>query len=181
MIDKLESTLRAENFELMRDFIFGAYCADLYAFRKGRNFIFPQRDFFFFHDIDRRNIDAAAAAMIHEEAREYVNGKFRLPKALRFTVPNIASVFYSAENIKPDMIELAEKKTRSVTGGEIHQIFIIDTNSGYFYSQGLHTARGRSGGVTVNMQLKAIDPQNRAYYLMKRISDNRKMNTKRNA
>jgi len=169
MIDNIEKLLRGEQFETKKDYGFGTVYADLYAYRKGRNFVFPQRDYFFIHDIDKRKIDIVLVNKLHQEARDFVNGLYRMPKALRFTVPNIASVFYSAEFITGDIIELAQKNTRSAIGGEIQQIFAIDFKSGRFYSQGTNTVRAMTEGVSVKMKFNKIDPQNRAFYIVEKI------------
>jgi hypothetical protein len=169
MIDRIEAFLRNEKFETKKDFSFGTVYTDLYAFRKGRNFVFPQRDYFFFHDLDKRKLDLKMVMKLHEEARGYVNGMYKMPKILRFTVPNIASVFYSVDFIPGDIIELAYKDTRSGIGGEIQQIFAIDFKSGRFYSQGTNMVRARYEGASVKMKFNKIDPQNRAYNIVKRL------------
>lgn len=169
MSEKIESILKQEGFEVKRDYSFRTVYADIFAHRKGKNFVFPQRDYFFFHDIDKRKIDLASVSKLHQEARDYVNSLYRMPKALRFTVPNISSVFYSSEFIPGDIIELAYKNTRSAIGGEIQQIFAIDFKSGRFYSQGTNTVRANAEGVSVKMKFNKIDPQNRAYYIVEKI------------
>jgi hypothetical protein len=169
MLDNVESVLRNENFGIKKDFSFGTVYCDLYADRKGRTFVFPRRDYFFFHDIDRRKINLSLASILHQEARDYVNSMFKMPKALRFTVPNISSVFYSLDFIPGEIMELAQKNTRSAIGGEIQQIFAIDFKAKRFYSQGTNTVTGRSGSVNIKMKFNAIDPQNRAYEIISRI------------
>ena len=169
MLENIESVLKQEKFETKNDFAFGTVYADLFAFRKGKNFVFPQRDYFFFHDIDKRRLDVNLITKLHKEARDYVNGLYKIPKVLRFTVPNIASVFYSNEFITGEIINLAEQNTRSGIGGEIQQIFAIDFKAGRFYSQGINTVRAMAEGASVKMKFNKIDPQNRAYYLIERI------------
>ncbi len=169
MKEKIRTLLLKENFEIKENFPFTAFYSDIFAFRRGRNFVFPQRDYFFFHDIDGRNIDAGLARTLHEEARKYVNSGYKMPKALRFTVPNIASVFYSNGKISGEMIELASKSTRSAIGGEIQQIFFVDSDRKIFYSQGTNTVRAMVEGVSVRMKFNKIDPQNRAYYIIENL------------
>jgi hypothetical protein len=169
MLEKIESVLRQEKFEIKKDFTFGTVYADMFAFRIGRNFIFPQRDYFFVHNIDSRRIDAALVSKLHKEARDYVSSLFKMPKALRFTVPNIASIFYSEESIHGEIMKIAEQNTRSIVGGEIHQVFAIDYKSGRFYSQGTNTVRASVEGASVKMKLNKIDPQNRAYNIVKKL------------
>lgn len=169
MIKRVEFVLIQEGFEVKRDYGFRTVHADLFAHRKGKNFVFPQRDYFFLHDIDRRKIDLSMVMKLHQEARDYVNSLYKMPKAMRFTVPNIASVFYSSDFIPGDIIELAFKNTRSAIGGEIQQIFAIDFKSGRFYSQGTNTVRAMAEGVSVKMKFNKIDPQNRAYYIVDKI------------
>lgn len=172
MLEKIETLLRNEHFETKKDFSFGTLFSELYAHRKGKNFVFPQRDYFFFHDIDKRKLDFNLVTKLHKEARDYVNGIYKMPKALRFTVPNIASIFYSNELISGEIMNLAEQNTRSGVGGEIHQIFAIDFKLRKFYSQGTNTVRAMYEGASVKMKFNKIDPQNRAYYIVERIIEN---------
>ncbi|MBI5401809.1 MAG: hypothetical protein HY959_00260 [Ignavibacteriae bacterium] len=169
MTNKIEFILKQEDFETKRDYSFRAVYVDLFAHRKGKNFVFPRRDYFFFHDIDKRKIDLNLVIRLHREARDFVNSLYKMPKALRFTVPNIASVFYSQEFVTGDIIEFAQRNTRSVIGGEIQQIFAIDFKSGRFYSQGTNTVRVMAEGASVKMKFNKIDPQNRAFYIVEKI------------
>lgn len=169
MTDKIEFALRSEQFEIKRDFSFGTMYADLFGHRKGKNFVFPQRDYFFFHDIDKRKLDLNLVTKLHKEAREYVNGLYKMPKALRFTVPNIASIFFSQEFVPGEIINLASQNTRSAIGGEIQQIFAIDFKAKRIYSQGTNTVRARVEGVSVKMKFNKIDPQNRVYYIIEKL------------
>jgi len=169
MTEKIDLLLRQEGFESKRDYNFGTVFADLYANRKGRTFIFPRRDYIFFHDIDKRQINLELASKLHQEARDYVNSFYKMPKAMRFTVPNISTVFYSSEFITGEIMEFAQKNTRSAIGGEIQQVFAIDFKAKRFYSQGTNTVTGRSGGVNVKIKFNAIDPQNRSYDIIKKI------------
>ncbi len=169
MIEKIKSFIATldSDFQMTDNLQFGGFYADLYAFRKGRNFVFAQRDYFFFHDIEKRGINADIAERLHSAAREYVNSDYKIPKAMRLTVPNITSVFFSATGVDSGLIQLASKWTRSAIGGEIHQVIAVDFKSRTFYSQGTHTVRASVQGVEVSMEFKKIDPQNRAQYLVK--------------
>lgn len=169
MIEKIKSFIASidSGFQTTDNKQFVGFYADLYAFRKGRNFVFPQRDYFFFHDIDKRNINTDIAEKLHGAAREYVNGEYKMPKAMRLTVPNITSVFVSETTVDSRLIELASKWTRSAIGGEIHQIIAVDLKSRTYYSQGEHTVRASVEGVAVKMKFSKIDPQNRAQNLLK--------------
>lgn len=169
MIEKIKSfiTTLDSDFQMTDNLQFGGFYADLYAFRKGRNFVFAQRDYFFFHDIEKRSINADIAERLHSAAREYVNSDYKIPKAMRLTVPNITSVFFSVTGVDSGLIQLASKWTRSAIGGEIHQVIAVDFKSKTFYSQGTHTVRASVQGVEVSMEFKKIDPQNRAQYLIK--------------
>jgi hypothetical protein len=157
-------------FQIKQDFVFGHDSADIYAFRKGRNFVFPQRDYLFFHDIEKRNLDVHSAEKLHEAARAFVNSEYKLPKAMRLTVPNITSVFFANKVTDNDLVRLASNWTRSVIGGEIHQIIVIDVSTKTFYSQGVHTVRAVVEGVAVKMTFDKIDPQNRAQNLIERLT-----------
>ena len=157
-------------FQVKQDFVFGQSSADIYAFRKGRNFVFPQRDYLFFHDAEKRKLDVYAAEKLHADARAFVNGEYKLPKAMRLTVPNITSVFFADKVKDGNLIQLASNWTRSAIGGEIHQVIVIDVSSKTFYSQGTHTVRAVVEGVAVQMTFDKIDPQNRAQNLIERLT-----------
>lgn len=173
MLEKIKTLLSAidSGFILTDNKQFGSFYADLYAFRKGRNFVFPQRDYFFFHDADKRNLNAELAERIHNAAREFVNSSYKMPKAMRFTVPNITSVFISEKGLEQSLIELASKWTRTIVGGEIHQVIAIDLKSRTYYSQGAHTVRAMVEGVSVKMKFAKIDPQNRSQNLIKSLME----------
>jgi hypothetical protein len=165
MIDKIKSFLNTNEFTVTENFSAGVLSADIYAFRKGLNFVFPQRDYLFFHDIEKRNLDVHSAEKLHEAARAFVNSEYKLPKAMRLTVPNITSVFFANKVTDKSLISLAS----SAIGGEIHQIIVIDVSSKTFYSQGTHTVRAVVQGVAVKMKFNTIDPQNRAHYIIKNL------------
>ncbi len=169
MIIRIKDFLTNSGFQTTENFPFTGLYSDLYAFRKGRNFVFPQRDYLFFHDIEKRNIDARSAKSLHEAARTFVNSEYKLPKAMRLTVPNITSVFYADKVTDNELIKLANEWTRSVIGGEIHQVIVIDTASKTFYSQGTHTVRAVVEGIAVKMTFDKIDPQNRAQHLIEKL------------
>jgi len=171
MIDKIKNTITIidSGFQTTENKEFKGFYADLYAFRKGRNFVFAQRDYFFFHDVDKRKINTDMAEKLHSAAREFVNSEYKVPKAMRLTVPNITSVFVLDSFVDSRLIELASKWTRSAIGGEIHQIIAVDFRSRTYYSQGTHTVQANVEGFTVSVKFKKIDPQNRAQYLIKSI------------
>jgi len=171
MIEKINNILsgiKDSTFSFERNKSFEGVKADFFAFRKGKNFIFPQRDYFFFYQTDSFGTSVSKVELLHNSARKYVNSLYKMQKALRFTVPNIASIFMSSSGFSEELIDLSEKSTRSVIGGEIHQIFLIDFNSMKFYSQGLNTVKVR-GEVYGSFTFSKIDPQNRAYYLVQYI------------
>ncbi len=171
MTDKLINLLSVldAGFQTKQNYSFGYEFADLYAFRKGRNFVFPQRDYFFFHDIEKRKITAELAEKLHNGARAFVNSDYKLPKAMRLTVPNITSVFYSDKSVDNELVQLGSKWTRSMIGGEIHQIIFVDLRSKTIYSQGTHTVKAAVQGVIVNIKFNKIDPQNRSIYLIEKL------------
>lgn len=170
MIDKIKSFLNTNEFTVTENFSAGVLSADIYAFRKGRNFVFPQRDYLFFHDIEKRNLDVRSAEKLHEAARAFVNSEYKLPKAMRLTVPNITSVFFADKVKDGNLIQLASNWTRSAIGGEIHQVIVLDVSSKTFYSQGAHTVRAVVQGVEVKLTFDKIDPQNRAQNLIERLT-----------
>lgn len=158
---KIESFLKepVNGFAVERNKQFAESGADLYAFRKAG---MAGADYIFIHDLcGRGDVQMDGIIGLHERARKYVNGFYRLPKVLRFSVPNIVSFFISDAGFPGDAVGYSEKKTRTMAGGEIHSVYLADLKLKRIHGQGMNT-------VTVDgirFVFKKIDPQNRAYNL----------------
>ena len=174
IISALKSYIEAgnKNIEIEENKNFNGTIADLYIFRKGKNFLFPQRDYFFIYDIGGEEITKNAMSEKHEAARNFVNAMYKMPKALRFSVPNICSVFIGSKGFSEDVINLAEYNTRTVIGGEIHTIYLIDLMNKVFYGQGINRVPFVVDGIRTGLKLefKKIDPQNRAFYFVQELA-----------
>lgn len=174
IIPALRSYIEAgnKNTEIEENKNFNGIKTDLFIFRKGKNFVFPQRDYFFIYNIGSEEISKNAVSEKHEAARNFVNAIYKMPKALRFSVPNICSVFIGSNGFSEDVINLAEYNTRSVIGGEIHTIYLIDLMNKVFYGQGINRVPFVVDGVRTGLKLefKKIDPQNRAFYFVQELA-----------
>ncbi len=142
-----------------------AFTADLYAFARGRSlgFLFPYEDHFFFQILNAAGSNSPEnISKLHDGARKYVNARFRLPRAMRYKVPNIVTVAISETSFPPESIRLALKKTPDIVGGERHSIFLLDLLQKKIISQG--TEAQYVEGFPV--QFNKVSPINRAYHLI---------------
>jgi hypothetical protein len=125
----------------------------------------PYVDYLFVHDLDvaSRN-ELWVFEPMHEAAREYVDSQFKLPRPLRYTVPNIVSVGFSHRGFSDEMIGYAERyKGRDrPAGGEKHSVYLFDLCGGIMHSQGPEATPTRYGGSMVS----TVNPTNRVYVLI---------------
>jgi hypothetical protein len=143
----------------------GLFTADLYALKKGRSLgiFFPYEDHLFFHALDAREAnDAARIRALHEGERSYVNSLFKLPRALRYKVPNIVTVGVSAGGFSGEVIDYAKAPQVSIVGGEKHSVILIDLANRSIISQGMETTYARGIGIT----FRQVNPTNRAQVLV---------------
>ena len=143
--------------------------ADFYAFREGRSLwkFFPYEDHFFLYDFDSpgRN-NAENLIRLHNCARAWVNIRFSLPKWMRYKVPNIVTIAFSSQGFSDEMKSMVSAPAPYGVGGEKHSMILIDVRDKSMYSQGIQWTSARSGGVSVTLAPKEVDPGNRAYHLM---------------
>lgn len=135
----------------------------LYARRKKGS-----QEFLFIYDADALPGNLDTLKDIHEQGRKYANSFFKLPKAFRFKIPNIISIFVKNGGLAEEMQRWAQEPTRSMVGGEYHSVFFIDTENPAVYGQGISKALVKTGiaGLTLDLEFKEIDPQNRSHYLV---------------
>ncbi len=137
--------------------------ADLYAFRKAG---MMGRDYVFIHDFSEQQIiDISMVFSLHEAARSYVNSFYKMPKILRFKVPNIVSFFMSSKGFSTEIILYANKNSKTVAGGEVHSVYLIDMESEKIYGQGKSSVNVDG----IKFEFKNIDPQNRSFRLASEI------------
>lgn len=134
---------------------------NLYAFQKGRTLkILPFCDFIFAYAGNYGSSSVEVINEMHQKARNYVDTLYKWPRAFRFSVPNIASVFISLDGFSEEHKILAKKKTRTYVGGEIHGFYLIDMKNLDFVCQELSYVTV-SGGI----------PQSRMFYLLNPIAE----------
>ncbi|GEM_PF-992098 len=135
----------------------------LYARRKKGS-----QEFLFIYDADTLPSNVEALKSIHEQGRKYANSFFKLPKAFRLKIPNILSIFVKSGGLTEEMKQWAQEPTRTAVGGEFHSVFFIDTENPSVYGQGISKAFVMTGvaGLTLDLEFKEIDPQNRSHYLV---------------
>ena len=135
----------------------------LYARRKKGS-----QEFLFIYDADALPSNVETLKSLHEQGRKYANSCFKLPKAFRFKIPNILSIFVKSGGLTEPMKQWAQESTRTAVGGEYHSVFFIDVENPAVYGQGISKAFVETGvaGLTLDLEFKAIDPQNRSHYLV---------------
>ncbi len=142
----------------------------LYATKTGRSFgpFFPYEDCIFFHDFTcLPSRDRAILVRLHESERGFVNSRYKLPKVMRYKVPNITTVFISVGRFPPAAAEYAAENTIDPIGGERHQVLLVDLESKSIVSQGreMHHAYG------VPLEFKTVSPINRGMGIVWKIME----------
>ncbi len=133
--------------------------AELFAYRR---FNMMGRDYYFVHAGDAQILNENTCSKLHLDARNYVNSLYKMPRALRFVVPNIVSVFFSSNGFEEAALQLALQQKRPWQGGEVHDIFFVDLESQTLYGPDIHSVRVDGG----NYSFKKVDPTNRSRGLM---------------
>lgn len=175
---KIKEVLQGEGFAIEENKSFEKQdlTVDIYGYREGRNaLVFAFKDFFFINDFDKGESSMDRFENLHEKARKYANSKYKMPKALRFSAPNIATIAISENGFSSEMIEKVQKNTRSFVGGEIHGMFLIDLKTKQMFSQGINLILVPGEAKLVlghRKEFKKIDPQNRAFYIVKKLAEN---------
>jgi len=156
-----ERFLESQNkpFSVEKNFSSGLLKADFFAYRR---FNMMGRDYIFVHTGDARSLNESACHQLHSEARNYVNNLYKMPRALRFVVPNIVSVFFSVNGFDDDALQVTLKQKRPWQGGEVHDVFFIDLSSNTLSGPDIHSVRVKGG----NYSFKKVDPTNRSRALM---------------
>jgi len=123
----------------------------------------PCTDHLFIHDLT----DAAVATRfeaLHAEAREWVDARFRLPKPMRYHIPNTVSIGVSDRGFPAETIDFARSnKLRSpLLGGEKDSTYLIDVAERRLLSAGVEVTPGRYGSANVT----TVNPTNRTLDMM---------------
>ncbi|MCP4134281.1 MAG: hypothetical protein GY754_25125 [bacterium] len=167
----IESFLREKNIPFEKVKTLSPSCtADIFAKKTGRSlgFLFPYEDYYFFHDLSGRDINTKESLIsLHEAAREYADSFYRLPKALRYKVPNILTVAVSDRSFSIDMVQYAKESTHSVIGGEKHSLYLVDLINKHIVSQGLEVTYSGGTQITFNQ----VNPTNRSFHLVHEMTE----------
>ena len=141
--------------------------AQLLATRRGHSLgiFLPYVDFICVHDLQLEGAgDFAAFSRLHEADRAAAGSRFRLPRILRYKIPNVVSIGVSGEACPQGLIDEVEKPAprRSAIGGETHSMYVLDLERLLLHSQGPEATSTRYGGSTTT----AVNPTNRALRLV---------------
>ncbi len=125
--------------------------------------LFPYTDFIFLHDLDLSRVASGEALeALHERNRVWAESQMRVPRALRYRVPNTVTVGVTAIGASEDMRLVASRERRSVNTGEKNSVYLVDTAAGRAWSHGLEQDPIRFGGTwTPN-----VNPSNRTARLL---------------
>jgi len=150
---------QSKPFSVEKKFSNDLFKAEFFAYRR---FNMMGRDYYFAHSGDAQILNEITCSKLHLEARNYVNGLYKMPRALRFVVPNIVSVFFSENGFDDAALQLSLQQKRPWQGGEVHDIFFVDLASQILYGPDIHSVRVDGG----NYSFKKVDPTNRSRGLM---------------
>lgn len=124
----------------------------------------PWSDFVFIVDIEAAGItDPLSFDEYHEGVRAFGESKMKVPRLLRYRVPNSVTFGVSASGLTREMVDYAHKSRHAVNSGEKNAVYLLDLSNGELHSQGLeHDRLNRYGGTwTPN-----VNPANRLSRLL---------------
>lgn len=128
---------------------------------------FPWSDFIFVMDLDAEGItDPAAFDEVHERHRVFAESHMRVPRALRYRVPNTVSFGISAAGCSQELIDYAHISRHAVNSGEKNSVYLLDLCTGRLHSQGLEQDPLRYGGTWS----PNVNPANRSFRTLMEIS-----------
>lgn len=110
--------------------------------------LLPFTDFIFLHDLDRVRISHGdQLEALHQRNRAEGESHMKVPRAMRYRVPNSVTFCVSSNPVPADMIEVAQRSRHAVNSGEKNSLYLVDLTNNKFYSQGLEVDRfSRYGG-----------------------------------
>jgi len=140
--------------------------ARLFATKRGHSLgiFLPYTDFVFVHDLDEAEArDLPRLRALHEQAREYASSRMRVPRALRYRVPNIITIAMSESGFGDDVIAYAKAPAEvSPLGGERHAVYLLDIAAKRLVGSGLMVTHGRYGAQTTT----SVNPTNRVFRML---------------
>lgn len=145
---------------------------DFVAVKRGSNFMLMRYVDFFFIKQCNTPLSWDKVSQFHEQAKVLANNSFKLPKALRLTVPNINSVLITSFEPSKEIQAFLPVVKKSLLGGEQGSIFVFDKSSGELYSSGREQTRivGEAKMVWGNeKEFDTINGRNRAHNLIEHL------------
>lgn len=142
---------------------------DFVAVKRGSNFMLMRYVDFFFVKQCSTPLSWDKVSRFHEQAKVLANRSFKLPKALRLTVPNINSVLITSFEPSKEIQAFLPVVKNSIFGGEQDSIFIVDKTVGVLYSSGREQTKitGEARMVWGNKkEFATINGRNRAHNLI---------------
>lgn len=131
---------------------------------------FPSINYMFVHEL-AASTSPTSFRLLHETACEWAESQFRLPRAMRYRIPNTVTVGVSDEGLAPDLIEYATRERPwdgvSFVGGEKNSAYLYDAVEQQLYSQGLEVTPGKYR----SKNIVPSNPNNRIFVLMSAIRE----------
>lgn len=141
---------------------------DFLATKKGSNFFFLKYTDFYFVKEDNGGLLLENLVQFHQKAKEEANTYFKMPKALRLSVPNINSVFFT-RNVSQEIIDYVSTPKKNIVGGEQESIFVIDVETDMLYSSGIDKTKITGEAKLIwgdKKEFKTLNGRNRAFYFI---------------
>lgn len=145
--------------------------ATLFVTRKGHSagIFLPYVDFVFVHDLDAAAGDPQTLERLHGDARSYAATQFRLPRALRYRIPNVVTLGVTQRDGSSEAIAFAQqpKQRHQTQGGEKDSAFVLDMQARRLYSAGLEQNPSQRGGSNT----WSVNPTNRVFRLLTELAE----------
>ena len=132
--------------------------------------LFPSTDHLFLHTIGA--CDASTIFAVHGQARAWVNSLHRVPRVLRWHVPNIVTMLFFGAAPEPATLEAIRGFDNDLPlGGERHSIFLVEPD-GSVVGGRIKTTRVRPGPGVAGLAITfpKLNPDNRAYHLSRELA-----------
>jgi hypothetical protein len=166
-IEKSKEFFSKNGFEIVQegDFSFQKMSSYSYMHKNVKAGPFRGNDhYFLFIPDEQQTITKQDIDQVHQTVRKYVNSKIKTPRAFRFRVPNIISVFISNKTPDDETVDYIQTMRPPWQGGEIHNVVYIDTQTNLIYSHGKEVYRVSN---LYKIELKKISPSNRSFYFIR--------------
>lgn len=129
---------------------------------RGMGPLFPVTDFVFLHRCTGETT-AEEFDRWHQQGRAEAEGRFRLPRAMRYHIPHTVTVGVSDSGFDDALIAYATSPhVYSGIGGERHSVYLLDVAGRQMLSRGPEATPGRYG----SRNTLAVNPINRGFGMM---------------